>query len=209
MASDIMHAGDHRTAGDMINTMATNTYYSPGGHAYTQRGGLNLSAEQEYGNMQKRKTQTDFFLDSLSTGVSAGSIAKPGVGSVIGGVIGAAVGGLGALLGLGDNEEEIKEEAERLMDSTARSDKQSRVLAFNQDTRDSFARRGSANGKTPGKKANAYVSHGETNVHADGTYETYPGKPDKKDSLLRHVKDSDTIFSNNKYVTGESASEYF
>jgi hypothetical protein len=68
-----------------------------------------------------------------------------------------------------------------------------------------------ANGKKPGYKEgkNAYVSDGETNVHADGTYEVYPGKPNKKDDRLEHVEDSDTIFSNNKYVTQESASEYF
>lgn len=209
MTSDILHAGDNRTAGDMENTLATNTYYTPGGHAYTQRGGLNLSAEQAYGNAQKRNTQTSFLLDSMGTGLSAGTFVSPGIGSLIGTGIGTLVGLGGMLFGLGDNSEDIEREATRLMDSTARSDKQSRALAFNQDTRDAFAKRGAADGKTPGKKANAYVSHGETNVHADGTYETYPGRPDKKDTLLRHVKDSDTIFSNNKYVTDESASEYF
>ena len=209
MASDIIHAGENRTAGDMAKTMATNTYYTPGGHAYTQHGGINLAAEQAYGNIQKRNTQTSFLLDSMGTGLSAGTLAKPGIGSLVGAGIGTLVGLGGMLFGLGDNSEDIDYEAKLLADSTGRSDKQSRVLGFNQDVRDAFAKRGSADGKSPGQKANAYVSHGETNVHADGTYETYPGRPDKKDTLLRHVKDSDTIFSNNKYVTGESASEYF
>ena len=210
VVSDFMHAGDHRTAGDMAKTVATNTYYTPGGHAYTQHGGLNLSAEQAYGNIQRKQNLTNLTLDTAGTVASATSLTgNPLITGLA--TVGSAILTpiLGSVFGFGDNSEDIDKQGTRLMDSYAMSDKQSRVLGFNQDTRDAFAKRGSADGKAPGKKANAYVSHGETNVHADGTYETYPGRPDKKDTLLRHVKDSDTIFSNNKYVTDESASEYF
>lgn len=108
----------------------------------------------------------------------------------------------------------------RLTDVMAMGDRMSYSLAKDKDSKQGFYSKtkpdgsiGAALGKTPtyytGKKPNARVSRGETNVHRDGTYEVYPGKPDTKDSLTRHVANSDTIFSNNNMLTGESASQYF
>lgn len=204
--NDILHAGDTRSEGDMAKTMAVNTYYTPGGHSYTRHSGLNLQNELNYGKAQRDSSRIGYTLDAMGTGASVGGLA----GGWLGAGIGAAAGllqGIGAsIFGFGDNTDKIRERAQNLMESTARSDRQSEALAKNLDVRDAFSNRmHAANGKRPvitghGFKdgtANAMVSNGETIVPKDGPGYVVPGAPNKKDSVRAKLKDSDAVLSNN------------
>lgn len=134
----------------------------------------------------------------MGTGLSGGILA----GNPLFGLgIGTALGLGGMLFGLGDNSEDIEREATRLMDSTARSDKQNRVLAFNQDTRDAFANRGAVGGKSPvyGRegKANCMLSSGELYGNLkEGWIKQVPGKPNNKDTKYGRLYKDDYVIRN-------------
>lgn len=223
MGMQLAHNKDHRTAGDMRNYMTTNTYTTDLGNQYKLTTGLDRGAELDYADAQKLSKNVNFTTSAIGTGLSLGTMLTAlGAGGSVLGPIGAGVGLLGGLaayaLGFGDTKEDVKQAIEDAEDSTAREGRMSESLAKDADTKQGFyggTKSGSihaANGKRPSYrngKGNAMVSHGETNVHSDGTYEVYPGTPDKDDSLKRYVKKSDTIFSNNNVATGISASDYF
>lgn len=205
MYNDFARAGDVRSMGDMEKTMARSTYYTPGGHSYTRHGGLNLGAELAYGRAKRDSNRLGLTLDAMGTGAGIGGLFGP-VGMGIGAGIGALFGGAASLLGFGDNEEKIKRQAIDLMDSIARSDKQSEALAKNLDTREGFYNRGGAvNGKRPvqsafgpiDRKATARVSNGELiGNFEDGYVSEVPGRPNNKDSKLAWLRPSDFVISN-------------
>lgn len=206
MYNDFARAGDVRSMGDMYKTMARSTYYTPGGHAYTRHGGLNMGAELAYGRAQRDSNRLGLTVDAMGTGASIGGLVGGPVGMGIGAGIGALFGGAASLFGFGDNEDEIKQQAINLMDSIARSDKQSEALAKNLDTREGFYNRGrAASGKRPvqsafgpiDRKATARVSNGELiGNFEDGYVSEVPGRPDNKDSKLAWLRPSDFVISN-------------
>ena len=231
MGFQIANAGDHRTARDMRNTLTTNTYTTPGGNQYTEYGGVDQQAELQYERAQRRSKDLNFAATSIGTGAAAGATigalagsSVPVLGTAIGAAGGLIVGGLGSLLGLFDNSEEIEKETKMLADVTSMQNRQSRANALNLDINKGFYDRGqAAKGKMPKYskgKANAMVSNGETigqfkdgsSGELDYAY-VVPGKVTKNtafaDTKKTHLKDKEFVLSNNEMPgTGLSYSQY-
>lgn len=209
------HNQDHRTAGDMKNTLTTNTYTTDYGNTYTTHGGLDRSAELNYARAQRLNKNINFTTTAIGTGATIGSFF-PGWGTAIGAGVGALVG-LGAnWLGFGDTEEETRKAINQLGDITAMGDKMSYSLALDKDAKQGYYGRtnsngvvGAAEGKRPvgarDGKGNAMVSHGEVigNLKEGWAYRE-PGIPDTDDTLKRHIKKSDFVISN-KYGLSDYA----
>ena len=215
MGLQLYHNQDHRTAGDMKNTLTTNTYTTDYGNTYTTHGGLDRSAELNYAKAQRLNKNINFTTTAIGTGATIGSFF-PGWGTAIGAGVGALVG-LGAnWLGFGDTEEETRKAINQLGDTTAMGDKMSYSLALDKDAKQGYYGRtnsngvvGAAKGKRPvgyaKEKGNAMVSHGEVIGNlAEGWAYREPGIPDNNDTLKRHIKKSDFVISN-KYGLSDYA----
>lgn len=194
---------DHRSAGDMRNTLTTNTYTTDFGNTYTQQSGVNRGAELRYANAQKLNRNLNFTTTAIGTGASIGSLFTPGVGTAIGAGVGALVG-LGAnLFGFGDTEEETKKQMDTLTDVVSNENRMNRSLALDKDAKQGFysSQRTANCGKRPSNyrngKGNAMISHGEVVGNlAEGWAYREPGIPDNKDTLKRHIKPTDFVISN-------------
>ena len=224
MGIQLAHNQDARSAGDMRNTLATNTYTTDLGNTYTTHSGLDRTAELNYANAEKTRKNLEFTTASIGTGMSAGALLGATVGSIAPGVgtaIGAGVGALGGLLayglGFGDTEEKTKQAASDLADSISMEDKMSKSIALSQDAKQGFYGRtksgslGAACGKKPiharNGKGNAMVSHGEVigNLNEGWAYRE-PGVPDNNDTLKRHIAKDDFVISNKYGLSDYAAS---
>jgi len=224
VGTDIANAGDHRTVGNMRDTLTTNTYTTAGGSTYTEKTGLDTSGELEYENQNKRAKQMGLTLDSIGLGASAGglvggtalagSVGGP-LGMALGAGLGLLAGGIASLFGFGDNEDEVREQMQILGDETARVNRQSRSEALDQDVKSAFysGEASAANGKRPvwtpdglvGKKATARVSNGEVvGNFEEGVATRIPGKKNNKDTKLAALSDGDFVISN-KYGLSDYA----
>ncbi len=227
MGMQIAANKDHRTAGDMRNTLTTNTYTTDLGNKYTTHGGVDIGNELDYARAQRRKRNLEFTASSIGTGMSAGALVgslagssiSPGLGTAIGAGVGALGGLLAYGLGFGDTEEETKAAARRLTDVTSMEDKMSYSLAMNKDAQQGFYGRtksgslGAKDGKRPvqsakgpvNKKATARVSNGELiGNFEDGFVSRVPGIPNNKDTKLAALKPSDFVITN-KYGLSDYA----
>lgn len=218
MGFQIANAGSHRTAADMRNTLATNTYTTAGGNQYTEKGGVDTNAELEYERANTKSKQANLMGTTIGTGASIGGVVGsvvPGLGTLIGTGLGAAVGALGgglaSLFGFGDNEDEVLAEAKLIDDISSMGNRQRRSDASNLDVYNSFYGKGSdgtvgaAYGKRPvysavgkvNKKATARVSNGEViGNFEDGYVSRVPGTPNNKDTKLAALRPSDFVISN-------------
>lgn len=218
MGFQIANAGSHRTAADMRNTLATNTYTTAGGNQYTEKGGVDTNAELEYERANTKSKQANLMGTTIGTGASIGGVVGsvvPGLGTLIGTGLGAAVGALGgglaSLFGFGDNEDEVLAEAKLIDDISSMGNRQRRSDASNLDVYNSFYGKGSdgsagaAYGKRPvysavgkvNKKATARVSNGELiGNFEDGYVSRVPGTPNNKDTKLAALRPSDFVISN-------------
>lgn len=209
MTSQLLHQGDHRSIGQMRNTLATNTYTTAGGNQYTEYSGINANAERQYEDAQRKAKQLNFGISAMGTGASIGGLigsSVPFLGTAIGAGAGALLGGIASLFGFGDNSDEIEEQMRTLANTTSMQNRQSRSVAENQDIKDQFySRSGAANGKRPvwtaaglkNKKATAKVSNGEViGNFEDGYVSRVPGEKNNKDTKLAALKNSDFVISN-------------
>ena len=195
--NDIMHAGDTITTGQIANTRGTNIITTAGGNTYTEKTGPNASAVKAYEDQARASKQIGLAVDAISLGSSLGSFGGP-LGMGIGAGIGALLGGVGALFGFGDNEEEVNNRLKLIQDVTNMENRQSEGLAKNQDTRDAFYEK-AANGKMPGfsnGKANARVSNGEIVGNFKDGYFRVPGSKNNKDTVKTHLGKKDFVISN-------------
>lgn len=220
MGMQIAANKDHRSAGQMRDTLTTNTYTTDLGNQYTTHGGVNLSNELDYARAQRRSRNLNFTASAIGTGASAGALIgslaasgaaagsiAPGIGTAIGAGVGLLGGGIAYLAGLGKTEEETKQAASDLADSISMEDKMSKSIALSQDAKQGFYGRtksgslGANCGKRPiharNGKGNAMVSHGEVigNLSEGWAYRE-PGVPDNNDTLKRHLKADDFVISN-------------
>ena len=216
VGTDIANAGDHRTVGNMRDTLTTNTYTTAGGNTYTEKTGLDTSGELEYENQNRRAKQMGLTLDSIGLGASAGglvggtalagSVGGP-LGMALGAGLGLLAGGIASLFGFGDNEDEVREQMQILGDETARVNRQSRSEALDQDVKSAFysGEASAAYGKRPvwtpsglmNTKATARVSNGELiGNFADGTVTRVSGRKNNKDTKLAALKSDDWVISN-------------
>lgn len=206
MGFQIANNQDHRSAGQMRDTLATNTYTTDLGNTYTTRGGVNRSAELDYARTQKLNKNLNFTTTAIGTGAAIGSFF-PGAGTAIGAGVGALVG-LGAnLLGFGDTEEETQNQMNLLTDAVSMENRMAESQALDKDAKQGFYGRtksgsiGANCGKRPiharNGKGNAMVSHGEVigNLSEGWAYRE-PGVPDNNDTLKRHLKADDFVISN-------------
>lgn len=218
MGFQIANAGSHRTAADMRNTLATNTYTTAGGNQYTEKGGVDTNAELEYERANTKSKQANLMGTTIGTGASIGGVVGsvvPGLGTLIGTGLGAAVGALGgglaSLFGFGDNEEDILAEAKLTNDVSSMGNRQNRSEKESLDVYNSFYGKGSdgtvgaAYGKRPvysafgpvSRKATARVSNGELiGNFEDGYVSRVPGTPNNKDTKLAALRPSDFVISN-------------
>ena len=225
--NQLAHAGDHRTAQQMMDTRYRNTYTTPGGHQYLQYGNVDAEKERDFESANRRAKEFNFGATTLGTGLAAGATigslfgsGVPVVGTLIGGGVGALLGGLGAATGIFNNQEDIDYAINNANDATARGNRQFRSDAYTQEVRDQFSSRprlsgriGAANGKQPvygangkvNKKATARVSNGELiGNFEDGYVSRVPGTPNNKDTKLASLKPSDFVISN-KYGLSDYA----
>lgn len=218
MGFQIANAGTHRTAADMRNTLATNTYTTAGGNQYTEKSGVDTAAELEYERANTKSKQFNFGATAIGTGAAAGATIGALAGSsvpILGTAIGAGVGGLiglgAGLLGFGDNEDEVLAQAKLENDIQSMGNRQRRSDAYNLDVYNSFYGKGSdgtvgaAYGKRPvysafgpvSRKATARVSNGELiGNFEDGYVSRVPGTPNNKDTKLAALRPSDFVISN-------------
>lgn len=140
MGSQIANAGDHRSAKDMAATSGKQYYTTDRGNSYTNYTGVNAGREMAYERAMKNAKQTNFFLTSTGTGASIGSLF-PGWGTAIGAIGGALIGGLGSLLGLGDNRKKVEELTRRVNDNFANFNRQGEAVAKSKDIAAEFADR--------------------------------------------------------------------
>lgn len=199
MGFQIANAGSHRTAADMRNTLATNTYTTAGGNQYTEKGGVDTNAELEYERANTKSKQANLMGTTIGTGASIGGVVGsvvPGLGTLIGTGLGAAVGALGgglaSLFGFGDNEDEVLAEAKLIDDISSMGNRQRRSDASNLDVYNSFYNRSkngpvsAANGKLPGCKLGkgvARLSGGEV-VQLGPVKVEVPGRKNNKDEYI-------------------------
>lgn len=191
MGFQIANNKDHRSAGQMRNTLSTNTYTTDLGNTYTTLGGVNRNAELNYARAQRLNKNLDFTTTAIGTGATIGSF-WPGAGTAIGAGVGALVG-LGAnLLGFGDTEEETNKQMDLLTDAVSMENRMSESQALDKDAKQGFygrTRSGSlsaANGKLPGYtrgKGVARLSGGEV-VQLGGLKVEVPGKKNNKDEYV-------------------------
>lgn len=225
MAMQIASNKDHRSAGQMRDTLSTNTYTTDLGNQYTTHSGVNLGNELDYAKAQRTSRNLNFTAASIGTGMSAGALigtaigtsAAPGIGTLVGAGVGALGGGIAYLAGLGDTEEETREAANAVTDSVSMGNRMSKSIAFSQDAKQGFYGRtksgslGAANGKRPIHARNGYgnamVSHGEVigNLNEGWAYRE-PGVPDNNDTLKRHIAKDDFVISNKYGLSDYAAS---
>ena len=158
-----------RSAQDMLKTTPTLTVTTPGGHTYTERGGVNLGAELGYNNANKTSKDLNFLATTVGAGLSAGSLGGP-VGMGVGAGVGALLGGAGALLGWFDNEDETRRNAAAVGESNIGFSRQNRSKALSLDLRDAV---GAAHGKLP------HVTS-KSNADSMGSNGEWVGKIDPK-----------------------------
>lgn len=219
VGSDIAHAGDTISQGQIANSAATNTITTAGGNTYTERGGLDTQGIMDYEHQMSTAKKVGLTTDAVGLGASAGGLVGsivPGVGTVLGTGIGAGLGllagGVASLLGFGDNEEEVEQMMRDQEDVFAMQNRQSRAGALDKDTKAEFYNR-AADGKRPvwtpagliGKKATARVSNGEVvGNFEEGIATRIPGQKNNKDTKLAALKDGDFVISN-KYGLSDYA----
>lgn len=213
--NDIANAGQHRSAGQMLETRGQDTISTEYGNQYKQYRGIDAGAELGYAKQNRIGKQLGLAVDLMGLGASVGSII-PGLGTLFGAGLGAAAGllggGVASLLGFGDTEDETKEQLALATDQTARQNRQARAVAEDADMKSQFANR-AANGKRPvwtpaglvGKKATARVSNGEViGNFQNGLVTRVPGQKNNKDTKLANLKDGDFVISN-KYGLSDYA----
>lgn len=215
---------DHRSAGQMRDTLTKNVYTTDLGNQYTKYGGVNLGNELKYARAQRASRNLNFTASSIGTGMSAGALAGiaagsafPIVGTAVGAGAGALLGGLAYLAGFGDTEEETRQAAQDVTDATTMEGRMSESLAKSKDAQQGFYGRtksgslGAANGKRPIHARNGYgnamVSHGEVigNLNEGWAYRE-PGVPDNNDTLKRHIAKDDFVISNKYGLSDYAAS---
>lgn len=185
--NDIAHAGNHRSAGQMLETRGQDTVSTEYGNQYKQYRGVDTGAELDYAKQNRIGKQLGLTADLMGLGASVGSII-PGLGTLFGAGLGAAAGllggGVASLLGFGDTEDETKEQLALVTDQTARQNRQARAVAEDADTKAAFAN-GAANGKIPGRKLGkpvAKLSGGEV-VQLGPIKVEVPGPKNNKDQF--------------------------
>lgn len=216
MGFQIANNQDHRSAGQMRDTLTTNTYTTDLGNTYTTRGGVNRSSELDYARAQKLNKNLNFTTSAIGTGAAIGSFF-PGAGTAIGAGFGGLVG-LGAnLLGFGDTEEETRRQMDLLTDVVSMENRMAESQVLDKDAKQGFYGRtksgslGAANGKRPIHARNGYgnamVSHGEVigNLNEGWAYRE-PGVPDNNDTLKRHIAKDDFVISNKYGLSDYAAS---
>lgn len=212
MVMDFIHNKDHRTAGDMLNTLTENTYTTDKGNKWTEYTGLNSQAERKYERAQHTSRNINNTINAAGTGAAIGSVIAPGIGTLIGGLGGALYGGLSALFGFGDNSEEIEYQMKNTQDIAALKTRQSKAAADSADVNQGFYDRFNQNGRVgaalgkkavygpeglTNKKATAKVSNGEViGNFEDGYVSRVPGEKNNKDTKFANLKNSDFVISN-------------
>lgn len=216
MGFQIANNKDHRSAGQMRNTLSTNTYTTDLGNTYTTLGGVNRNAELNYARAQRLNKNLDFTTTAIGTGAAIGSF-WPGAGTAIGAGIGGLIGLSANLLGFGDTEEETNKQMDLLTDAVSMENRMSESQGLDKDAKQGFygrTRSGSlsaANGKRPIHARNGYgnamVSHGEVigNLNEGWAYRE-PGVPDNNDTLKRHIAKDDFVISNKYGLSDYAAS---
>ena len=211
VGSDIAHAGDTISQGQIANSAATNTITTAGGNTYTERGGIDAQGIMDYEHEMAKSKKIGLTTDAMGLGASVGSFFGP-IGTGIGAAAGLVLGGLGSLFGFGDNEEEVEQMMRDQEDVFAMQNRQSRATALDKDTKAEFYNR-AADGKRPvwtpagliGKKATARVSNGEVvGNFEEGIATRIPGQKNNKDTKLAALKDGDFVISN-KYGLSDYA----
>lgn len=211
VGSDIAHAGDTISQGQIANSATTNTITTAGGNTYTERGGLDAQGIMDYEHEMAKSKKIGLTTDAMGLGASVGSFFGP-IGTGIGAAAGLVLGGLGSLFGFGDNEEEVEQMMRDQEDVFAMQNRQSRATALDKDTKAEFYNR-AADGKRPvwtpagliGKKATARVSNGEVvGNFEEGIATRIPGQKNNKDTKLAALKDGDFVISN-KYGLSDYA----
>lgn len=193
IGNQIAHAGDIRSAQQMRNTVSTDTYYTPEGNSYMQKGSLDVNAERDYERANKKSKQANLIGSGIGFGATAGSFI-PGIGTLAGMGIGAGLGalatGIASLLGFGDNEEEHEKQMARLSDSLGMENRQNYSSAIDKDISNGFH-------AALGKQPNARVSNGELiGNFNEGWAGRVPGRKNNNDTVKTFLKPSDFVISN-------------
>ena len=207
LASDVIGAGEHRSASDMALSGSKSQYSTAGGNQYTIYGNPNRQTELDINSQKHKQTTWDLVGHGAAFGGGVGGLAAGPWGALIGTAVGALGGGVAGLLGLGDNEDAILGQLQALSETNIGRNRQNQSVAESKDIESA------ANGRNPvysamgriNKKATARVSNGELiGNFEDGTIARVPGKKNNKDSKLAALKNSDFVISN-KYGLSDYA----
>ena len=198
--SDWIHQGDHRSVGDMTNTLTTNTYTTDYGNTYKELAGLNAGAERKYESAQHTSKNINNAINAGSMALSATALA-PQLAPVWWGAAG--LYSLGSyLLGFGDNSDEVEQNIKNTQDYMAMYNRQQKSAADDADVKAGFysGQNRASKGKAPifGRKGkqNAWVSNGEKIGNLDEGWEIdIPGKPNKKDDKRARLADDDYVLN--------------
>ena len=151
MANQIADFGSHRTGPDMMLNVGRQQYSTDYGNSYTNYTGVNAGQELDYERANARSKQLGFGVNAIGTGASLGgllgsagalgtSIGGP-IGSAIGAGVGLLLGGLGSLLGWGDNEEEVQRQIQLTNDNIAMYNREQEAVAKSKDVAAEFNNR--------------------------------------------------------------------
>ena len=166
MGIQLFNNQDHRTAGQMRNTLATNTYTTDLGNTYTTHSGPNGSAELNYSKAQRTAKNVDFTTTALGTGASIGSIFGP-YGTAIGAGAGLLVGLGASLLGFGDTEEETRQQMNTLSDAVAMENRMNESVAYDKDAKQAFYGRTQSGNIAQAAKGKAPYGNMKGSAHGD------------------------------------------
>lgn len=209
LTSDIIGAGEHRTASDMALTESKSQYTTAGGNTYTVYGNPNRQVELDIARQKHKQTTWDLVGHGAAAGGGIGGLAYGPIGALVGTAVGALGGGLAGLFGVGDNEDAVIGELQALSETNVGRNRMGQSIAESKDVERAADGRipvYSAIGKLKGK-ATARVSNGELiGNFEDGYVSRVPGKKNNKDSKLAALKDSDFVISN-KYGLSDYAAQ--
>lgn len=224
VVNDFSNSGPDLTSQDIMNTASKSQYTTEYGNTYTQYGGIDRNSVMSYADAEKKTKQIGSIIDTTGLGSTlgglvgslalSGSIGGP-LGTALGAGLGFIAGGIGNLLGFGDNEEEYQKMIERGEDVIGMRNRQSESLAMDADTKAAFYNKQNKpiqakDGKLPcySDGVNARVSNGEGIAkYANGLIydlKRVPGVKNNDDTVETHLDKNSIVFSNKYGISDEA-----